>query len=55
MATDPQVPRSFRNRGVTLQHRDQLEFLRDMGCEYIQGFLFSKPMPLEELVMELAR
>jgi EAL domain-containing protein (putative c-di-GMP-specific phosphodiesterase class I) len=38
-----------------IEHRDQLEFLRDMGCEYIQGFLFSKPMPLEELVMELAR
>ena len=31
-----------------IEHRDQLEFLRDMGCDYIQGFLFSKPMPLEE-------
>ncbi|MEA2337326.1 MAG: hypothetical protein QOE82_1333 [Thermoanaerobaculia bacterium] len=31
-----------------IEHRDQLEFLRDMGCDYIQGFLFSKPMPLAE-------
>jgi EAL domain-containing protein (putative c-di-GMP-specific phosphodiesterase class I) len=31
-----------------IEHRDQLEFLRDMGCDYIQGFLFSKPMPLDE-------
>jgi EAL domain-containing protein (putative c-di-GMP-specific phosphodiesterase class I) len=31
-----------------IEHRDQLEFLRDMSCDYIQGFLFSKPMPLDE-------
>ena len=31
-----------------VEHRDQLEFLRDMRCDYIQGFLFSKPMPLEQ-------
>jgi EAL domain-containing protein (putative c-di-GMP-specific phosphodiesterase class I) len=31
-----------------IEHRDQLEFLRDMECDYIQGFLFSKPMPLDE-------
>ncbi|HEX3070652.1 MAG TPA: EAL domain-containing protein [Thermoanaerobaculia bacterium] len=36
-----------------IEHRDQLEFLREMGCEYIQGFLFSKPMPLEEFVRAL--
>ncbi|MEA2166171.1 MAG: hypothetical protein QOK37_4298 [Thermoanaerobaculia bacterium] len=38
-----------------IEDRDQLEFLREMGCEYIQGFLFSRPMPLEELQMELNR
>ena len=25
---------------------DQLEFLRDNGCDYYQGYLFSKPLPL---------
>jgi EAL domain-containing protein (putative c-di-GMP-specific phosphodiesterase class I) len=37
-----------------IEHRDQLEFLRDMGCDYIQGFLFSKPMPVEEFQKVLA-
>lgn len=26
----------------------QLEFLDEAGCDYIQGFLFSKPMPVAE-------
>jgi EAL domain-containing protein (putative c-di-GMP-specific phosphodiesterase class I) len=38
-----------------VEHRDQLEFLQEMECDYIQGFLFSKPMPLVELQAELAR
>ncbi len=32
-----------------VEHRDQLQFLLDHGCEYIQGFLFSKPMELRAL------
>lgn len=31
-----------------VEHDDQLKQLRDMKCDYIQGFLFSKPMPPEE-------
>lgn len=34
----------------------QLEFLSRQGCDYVQGYLFSKPMPLEHvrpLVQEL--
>ena len=27
-----------------IEHEEQLAFLRDLDCEYIQGFLFSKPM-----------
>jgi PAS domain S-box-containing protein len=34
--------------GVELQ--EQLEALRAMGCDQVQGFLFSKPLPAEELV-----
>ncbi|MEA2238503.1 MAG: hypothetical protein QOC81_3227 [Thermoanaerobaculia bacterium] len=37
-----------------IEHRDQLEFLREMQCDYIQGFLFSKPMPLDDFLGELA-
>jgi len=34
--------------GEGVEDRDQLDFLREMRCDYIQGFLFSKPMPLHE-------
>lgn len=29
-----------------VENRDQLEAMREMGCDYVQGFLFSKPMSL---------
>ncbi len=31
-----------------VENREQLSALRKMGCDYIQGFLFSRPMPHEE-------
>jgi EAL domain-containing protein (putative c-di-GMP-specific phosphodiesterase class I) len=31
-----------------IEHEDQLIMLKAMGCDYLQGFLFSKPMPLDE-------
>jgi len=33
-----------------VEHRDQLEFLRDQGCEGVQGFLLSKPMELADFL-----
>lgn len=32
-----------------VEHRDQLDFLLEHGCEYIQGFLFHKPMKADEI------
>ena len=32
-----------------VERQDQLDFLREQGCDYIQGFLFSKPMESADL------
>jgi EAL domain-containing protein (putative c-di-GMP-specific phosphodiesterase class I) len=31
-----------------VESQDQLAFLRDRGCDYIQGFHISEPLPAEE-------
>jgi len=31
-----------------VEHQDQLETLRSVGCDYIQGFIWGRPMPPEE-------
>jgi EAL domain-containing protein (putative c-di-GMP-specific phosphodiesterase class I) len=37
-----------------IEHEAQLAFLRDLGCEYVQGFLFSEPMSAEDFDSALA-
>jgi EAL domain-containing protein (putative c-di-GMP-specific phosphodiesterase class I) len=36
--------------GVELQA--QLDWLRELGCEYAQGYLFSPPLPAEEFAAQ---
>jgi EAL domain-containing protein (putative c-di-GMP-specific phosphodiesterase class I) len=36
-----------------VERREQLEFLVERGCEYIQGFLFSRPMAPEQFAAML--
>lgn len=31
-----------------VEHQEQLEFLKSLGCDDIQGYYFSKPLPLAE-------
>jgi EAL domain-containing protein (putative c-di-GMP-specific phosphodiesterase class I) len=38
-----------------VENEGQLAMLRDCECDYIQGFLFSRPMPLDAFEEELAR
>ena len=37
-----------------VETREQLEFLRELGCGLIQGFLFSKPMTVERFAQVLS-
>lgn len=32
-----------------VQNRDQLEFLKEMGCDEVQGYIFSPPLPPNEI------
>lgn len=38
-----------------VETRDQANFLRAIGCEYIQGYYFSKPMPVADYEELMAR
>ncbi|WP_301950738.1 hypothetical protein [Clostridioides difficile] len=31
-----------------MECKEQVEFLRDIGCDLVQGFVFYKPMPILE-------
>lgn len=35
--------------GEGVETKEQLEILRDLNCDYIQGFYFYKPMPIEKI------
>jgi EAL domain-containing protein (putative c-di-GMP-specific phosphodiesterase class I) len=37
-----------------VETEEQLEFVRALDCEYVQGFIFSRPMPLDEFQATLA-
>ena len=31
-----------------IETQEQLEILRELGCEYGQGYLLARPLPLEQ-------
>ena len=31
-----------------IEEKEQVDFLKDIGCNLIQGFYFAKPMPVDE-------
>ena len=46
----------YRTRLTGLNEAEaQALFLRDLGVQYAQGFLFSKPMPMSELMVRMPR
>jgi EAL domain-containing protein (putative c-di-GMP-specific phosphodiesterase class I) len=32
-----------------VETKDQLEFLKQMNCKYVQGYYFSKPLPANDI------
>ncbi|MGZ5034446.1 MAG: EAL domain-containing protein, partial [Usitatibacter sp.] len=49
-----------RNMGITsiaegVDRPEQLDFLRSRGCEEVQGYLFCRAMPPEDVALWLAR
>jgi two-component system CheB/CheR fusion protein len=41
--------------GEGIETEEQLRFLKDGGCNMGQGYLFSRPLPAEEIVREIRR
>ena len=33
---------------VSVETKEQLERLKAIGCDYIQGYYYSKPLPVDE-------
>lgn len=38
-----------------VEHLEQADFLKSIGCEYIQGYLYSRPLPEEQYVELLSK
>ena len=36
-----------------VEEKHQVDFLNDLGCDYIQGYYFYRPLPLKEAEMVL--
>jgi len=51
------IARNFKLRTVAegVETQEQLDFIRNTGCEYYQGYLKSKPLQYRELEQFLAQ
>ncbi len=38
-----------------VEHQAQLEYLQEIACDFAQGYLFARPVPLDELIAYLRR
>ena len=45
----------FHTLAEGVETKDQYDFLKDLGCELIQGYLIGRPMPFDEAVASLEK
>ena len=36
-----------------VETKEHFDFLKEMGCDYVQGYYFSKPLPYEDVMKVL--
>ena len=51
----PGLIKVFKNSGFSvtaegIENKEMAEEMRDLGCDYLQGFYFSQPLPVEEFL-----
>ena len=56
----PTIVEGFRSMGLSItaegiETEEMARVLADIGCDYLQGFLFDKPMPVEAFVEKYGR
>ena len=37
-----------------VEQQDEIDFVRDLGCSHIQGFVYGRPVPLAEVMVQLS-
>ena len=45
----------LRSIAEGIETEDQLDRLRDLGCDQAQGYLFARPMPADHVAAVVAR
>ena len=51
----PNIVKAFRQMGFSItaegiETREMADALTEIGCDYLQGFLFDRPLPMDEFV-----
>ncbi len=55
----PALVKAFKNMGFTvtaegIENAEMAKVMKSLGCDYLQGFYFSRPIPAEEFAQKYA-